>query len=144
MSTSTSNLGLIKPDESDYIDLTTFNNNSDKIDALGVDYVKSYTYNDSNGWSYRIWNSGFCECWKTVTKTPTSDGALQFVETYPQKFKEVAVVTATAKQEYNQSLYIGFTRGTTSDCDIRVMDVSSASGQEVRLSIHVTGVISTS
>lgn len=57
----TTNLGLKKIQGADYVTPDVFNTNYDTIDKLGVDYVVA-TGTDSNGWWYRKWNSGYCEC----------------------------------------------------------------------------------
>lgn len=57
---ATSNLGLDIINASDYVSPTPINNNMEKIDALGVDYVVAK--GTSGEWWYRKWKSGRAEC----------------------------------------------------------------------------------
>ena len=54
------NLGLETINSSDYVSPTPINNNMEKIDALGVDYIVEK--GTSGEWWYRKWNSGRAEC----------------------------------------------------------------------------------
>lgn len=57
---ATKNLGLDTINSSDYVSPTPINNNMEKIDKLGVDYVVEK--GKSGEWWYRKWNSGRAEC----------------------------------------------------------------------------------
>lgn len=57
---ATANLGLEIINDSDYVSPTPINNNMEKLDVLGVDYVVEE--GTSGEWWYRKWNSGRAEC----------------------------------------------------------------------------------
>ena len=57
---ATKNLGLDIINSSDYVSPTPINNNMNKLDALGVDYVVAQ--GKSGEWWYRKWKSGRAEC----------------------------------------------------------------------------------
>lgn len=57
---ATANLGLETINSSDYVSPTPINNNMNKLDALGVDYVVAQ--GKSGEWWYRKWKSGRAEC----------------------------------------------------------------------------------
>lgn len=57
---ATSNLGLETINSSDYVSPTPINNNMNKLDALGVDYIVEK--GKSGEWWYRKWKSGRAEC----------------------------------------------------------------------------------
>lgn len=57
---ATANLGLAIINASDYVSPTPINNNMDKIDKLGVDYIVAQ--GKSGEWWYRKWKSGRAEC----------------------------------------------------------------------------------
>lgn len=57
---ATKNLGLDIINASDYVSPTPINNNMNKIDALGVDYIVEK--GTSGEWWYRKWKSGRAEC----------------------------------------------------------------------------------
>lgn len=54
------NMGLVSIDSSDYVSPTDINNNFEKLDALGLDYVTAS--GKSGEWWYRKWKSGRMEC----------------------------------------------------------------------------------
>ena len=54
------NMGLETIDSSDYVSPTPINNNFQKLDALGLDYVVES--GRSGEWWYRKWKSGRAEC----------------------------------------------------------------------------------
>lgn len=56
----TKNLNLEKFAGGDYIDYADINQNYDRIDALGLDYIVDQ--GTSGNWWYRRWNSGRAEC----------------------------------------------------------------------------------
>lgn len=53
-------LALQKINSSDYVSPDPINNNMDKLDALGVDYIVAQ--GKSGEWWYRKWHSGRAEC----------------------------------------------------------------------------------
>lgn len=57
---ATKNLGLEIINASDYVSPTPINNNMEKVDKLGIDYVVEQ--GTSGEWWYRKWNSGRAEC----------------------------------------------------------------------------------
>ena len=57
---ATTNLGLDIINSSDYVSPTPINNNMEKLDKLGIDYVVEQ--GTSGEWWYRKWNSGRAEC----------------------------------------------------------------------------------
>lgn len=54
------NMGLVNIDPSDYVSPTDINNNFNKLDVLGLDYVVAS--GKSGEWWYRKWKSGRAEC----------------------------------------------------------------------------------
>ena len=66
MSTKTKNLGLIKPELTDPANITTMNQNWDKIDAvLGVSYDPNRDVGEStkmDNWSEQLDNAGLYSC----------------------------------------------------------------------------------
>lgn len=54
------NMGLDEIQASDYVSPTPINNNFQKLDALGVDYIVETGI--SGEWWYRKWKSGRAEC----------------------------------------------------------------------------------
>lgn len=77
---ATTNLGLDIINASDYVSPTPINNNMEKLDKLGIDYVVEQ--GTSGEWWYRKWNSGRAECGidakqfgeQTLTQFQTSVG----------------------------------------------------------------------
>lgn len=67
---TTTNLSLQKINGSDFVSPNVFNQNFDRIDQLGVDYVVET--GRSGIWRYQRWKSGKCECWGNYT-TPVAD-----------------------------------------------------------------------
>ena len=57
---ATANLGLETINSSDYVSPTPINNNMNKLDKLGIDYVVEQ--GKSGEWWYRKWKSGRAEC----------------------------------------------------------------------------------
>lgn len=57
---ATTNLGLDIINSSDYVSPTPINNNMEKLDKLGIDYVVEQ--GTSGEWWYRKWKSGRAEC----------------------------------------------------------------------------------
>ena len=58
--TATEKLKLQKINTSDYVSPDTINDNFEKLDVLGVDYIVEC--GTSGEWWYRKWNSGRAEC----------------------------------------------------------------------------------
>lgn len=65
MSTLTKNFNLIKPDLSDNVSPSQYNDNFDRIDELLNERTKDYIVDQGvyGIWTYRKWNSGIAECW---------------------------------------------------------------------------------
>ena len=92
---ATTNLGLDIINSSDYVSPTPINNNMEKLDKLGIDYVVEQ--GTSGEWWYRKWNSGRAECGidskqfgqQTLTQAPEGNmyitGELSF-GAYPFSF----------------------------------------------------------
>lgn len=57
---TTTNLSIDLLNSSDYVSVDPINNAIEKLDVLGVDYIKEQ--GKSGDWNYRIWNSGTMEC----------------------------------------------------------------------------------
>lgn len=103
MSTTTSNLNLIKPELTDNVDVGVMNSNFETIDEavseLKVDYVVAT--GSQNGWTYRRWASGLMDCygrfavsfttnikWYSIYRTEIG----LYNKTYPVSFVDVPVL----------------------------------------------------
>lgn len=107
----TTNLGLATLNQSDNISPTPINQNMEKIDELGVDYIVSQ--GTSGKWRYRRWKSGTYECWGRLhvqsasPNVPSSDfGSFQMK--YPITFAENPEVFVSARQDGNVHIYVSY------------------------------------
>lgn len=63
------NINFKTINSSDYVSPSVINSNFGLVDPLGKDYITSTGTSSAGGasWSYRIWKSGYCECWGNIT-----------------------------------------------------------------------------
>lgn len=112
----TTNLGLVTINQSDNISPTPINDNMQKIDALGVDYIVSQ--GTSGNWHYRRWKSGTYECWGRLNvqsaspNVPDSDFG-QFSMQYPITFAAAPQLFVSARQDGNVHAYISYVEHST-------------------------------
>lgn len=93
---STTNLGLTKIQGADYVSPDVFNDNYDKLDALGVDYVTERGI--SGDWVYEKRKSGQVKLYGKVT-AEGSGGYVQAKAPFPFAFTQV--YSAIAAPTYN-------------------------------------------
>lgn len=90
MSTTTIQLKLTKPELTDPADITTLNQNWDRIDQE-IWYLKDDLYYNiphivnkspvfpGEGWQWRKWSDGTAECWYSRTVNASIDSALDVI-----------------------------------------------------------------
>lgn len=148
---TTTNLQLQKINNSDFVSPDPINNNMDKIDAMGVDYIVEQ--GKTGEWWYRKWKSGRAECgidnktfgsatlepWGNVYSTYTgfSFGA------YPFAFKNAPFVMIS-RSPMDTSAYFGVIMGdvsspTTLSPKVDLWRANKLDISNVVLSIYVTG-----
>ena len=126
---ATKNLQLKTLNSSDYVSVDPFNENFQKIDAMGVDYV---TQTGKSGiWRYQRWKSGKVECWGNYTDakrdyTTNFHGAYYpgygiTTPKFPFKFSESPVVNASVARYLKE----GSTTGYTGIWDVFVTSVTT-------------------
>lgn len=104
----TTYLGLHTINQSDNVSPTPINDNMEKIDKLGLDYVVAQ--GTSGNWTYRRWKSGTYECWGTYKyqsaspNVPDSDyGSFQM--SYPVTFAQAPQLFVSCRQDGNVHIY---------------------------------------
>lgn len=145
------NMGLETIDSSDYVSPTPINNNFQKLDALGLDYVVES--GRSGEWWYRKWKSGRAECgiddknFGTVSVTKAwgalfQSGQMSF-GAYPFSFAARPLSTITLNYSDNtlHSSYVALvtTNSTTQAPKFTIMDPFSGSPNNVHFGIYVCG-----
>lgn len=114
---ATTNLSLKTLNGSDYVSVDPFNENFQKIDALGDDYVTSH--GQSGIWRWQRWKSGKYECWGNYI-TNKHDFNVDFHGLYypgygintpkfPVKFSESPVVNASVARYLKEGSTTGYT-----------------------------------
>ena len=97
MSTLTDHLQLVKPESIENVSVTVLNKNFDTIDdeihKVQTDYI--IATGEQNGWMYRRWASGICECWGTVNVKNANGFAAGGAFTLPITLDTVDSVIAT-------------------------------------------------
>ena len=113
---NTTNLQLQKINSSDFVSPDPINNNMDKLDALGVDYITSK--GTSGEWWYRKWKSGRAEC--GIDNKSFGEAVLQpwgniyssydgfSFGAFPFAFEQAPFVSITSSST-NNSAYYGIT-----------------------------------
>jgi hypothetical protein len=137
---ATTNLGLETINSSDYISPEPINQNMEKLDKLGVDYI---TESGTSGeWWYRKWNSGRAECGidckKFAEKTPaslSSSSGLYYAGTYtfgayPFAFASRPYTSITFEGDDNMSDRVSFvvtkqTQSTTASPYFSIVDTTT-------------------
>lgn len=144
MSTTTTHLGLTKPDATDNITPRGFNDNFDKIDdeifGLKTDYVVAQGI--QGAWTYRRWASGIGECWcRYVQKTGNVWGSYTgcSVGDYPFQFTEIPSVTATFGVDSRGQGHVSHCSSTLSAPNIYASNEGAEVGLECWFNIHAFG-----
>ena len=139
----TTNLGLATINQSDNISPTPINQNMEKIDALGVDYIVSQ--GTSGSWRYRRWKSGTYECWGKFTQqnaSPNVSGTSvgSFSMQYPITFSEPPQTFVSARQDGRPQAYVGYVEHRTTDATWYVCDMQT--GADLECNIYAIGRVS--
>ena len=111
---ATTNLGLKTINQSDNISPDPINQNMEKLDKLGLDYVTQQ--GKSGNWRYRRWKSGTYECWGRFSQqwaSPSANGLGAFKMSYPITFAEYPEFFVTARQDGNPSCWVGYVEHNT-------------------------------
>lgn len=152
MSTTTSNLELIKQSVTDNVNVESLNANFDILDseisALKADYVLSSGVEKINNveWTYRRWNSGVMECWGNTenfnaTYSSWGDSAYFNKEyVFPYQFAKAPVVNATV-MSVGHLAWVSYHDITTKAVTIYVSTLTGHVGTtyKVRLSMNIKG-----
>lgn len=157
MSTTTAEFNFIKPDASDNISPTPFNENFDKVESLfkdiRVDYVVAQ--GQQGLWEYRRWSSGNAECWieeYTVSTMYLSNswgglysGSIASPGKYPITFKKSPIVIPTFSNRSTGTADYSFPiwaqpDGTTTTCpSFQGIDPTKGSIKNIKLGVYVKG-----
>lgn len=152
----TNNLSLQKINGSDYVNPEVFNQNFDKLDALGIDYVVQS--GRSGIWRYQRWKSGKCECWGNWTAPKTNyttawyntwyPGYQFVVPDWPIVFSEAPVVTMNVVRYIRNEVtgYTGIwdvftTAVNTKNSGCLVSSDKKEENISVVIAIHAIGVV---
>lgn len=147
------NMNLITINASDYVSPDTINDNFEKLDVLGLDYVvESGT---SGEWWYRKWKSGRAECgiddknfgnmshniaWSFLWRTPE-----QSFGAYPFSFSARPFVTisfnsnSAGSLEHYSYIATGTSTSTTTSPKFYLVDVNNNPITDARFGIYVCG-----
>lgn len=147
---STTNLGLTKIQGADYVSPDVFNDNYDKIDAVGKVYAVEAA--DGTEWYYRKWSDGRCEAWLTKAYSDVSLndqwGSLYETSvspmTFPVAFSERPHMTVTFATTSGNTAFAVPNTGLSTTQTGSILLCSSLAGQKATgvLSIHASGKIS--
>lgn len=113
----TTNLGLQTINQSDNVSPTPINDNMEKLDKLGLDYVVAE--GTSGNWTYRRWKSGTYECWGTYKQQSASPTVADsdfgaFSMSYPVTFAQAPQLFVSARQDGNVHIYVSYVEHNTS------------------------------
>lgn len=146
---ATENLNLSIINASDYVSPTPINDNMEKIDKLGLDYIVEQ--GTSGEWWYRKWNSGRAECgidnksfgnvdhkspWGGMYTSPQlSFGA------YPFAFASAPFVIISFLYSVGHYSYVGQggTNSTTLSPNFYLVDPNSGTANDAKFGIFVCG-----
>lgn len=138
----TTNLGLATINQSDNISPTPINQNMEKLDALGVDYIVSQ--GTSGNWRYRRWKSGTYECWGTYTQqsaSPNVDNSYGvFSMGYPVTFAEPPCVFVSARQDGRVQAHVCYVEHNTSNAQWYLGGMTS--NQDLECKLYAIGRVS--
>lgn len=154
--TTTTRLSLQKINGSDFVSPNVFNENFDKIDELGVDYV--IESGRSGIWRYQVWKSGKFECWGNWT-TPVADYTTPWYNTFypghgftcpnwPKTLSEAPVVNMTVTRYLRDQTwgYTGIwdvftTAVNNKNCGCLISSDKKEANVSVVVAIHAVGAI---
>lgn len=149
MASTTTNLSLNKFDGGDYIDHDKINDNYDKLDKLGIDYVTEQgTKTNTNGaWTYRKFKSGIAECWIKadigVVTGSMDDAGKIFVHygvNWPFTFSEAPVANFNAGCTGTREMHALYINTTTGNADIWIQKYDQTA-LDVWVYIHAIGKV---
>lgn len=145
----TTNLGLATINQSDNISPTPINDNMQKIDALGIDYITAQ--GTSGSWRYRRWKSGTYECWARFhyqTVTPDIQdwdehfGFKQFTQSYPITFADVPCCFVSTRQDGNNCCYATYIENSEERAEWYVGGLIWALSADVECNVYAIGRVS--
>lgn len=145
------NMGLVNIDPSDYVSPTDINNNFNKLDVLGLDYVVAS--GKSGEWWYRKWKSGRAECgiddknFGNVAHTIQWSNVFISAElnfgAYPFSFASRPFVTITFNSntgtEHRSYISYVSTTSTTTSPKFNLVDPHSNTANNAHFGIYVVG-----
>lgn len=145
------NMGLVNIDPSDYVSPTDINNNFNKLDVLGLDYVVAS--GKSGEWWYRKWKSGRAECgiddkdFGNVSHTTQWSNVFISAElnfgAYPFSFasRPFATITFNSNTGTVHRSYISYvsTTSTTTSPKFNLVDPNSGTANAAHFGIYVVG-----
>lgn len=145
------NMGLVNIDPSDYVSPDTINENFNKLDVLGLDYIVESGY--SGEWWYRKWKSGRAECgidyknfgnvahttpWKSLfISAQLSFGAYPFAFA-SRPFTSISFESASNGEHDSYISYVT-TDSTTTSPKFVLVDPNSKTANEAHFGIYVCG-----
>ena len=144
----TTNLGLDIINQGDNVSPTPINDNMQKLDKLGVDYVTQQ--GSSGSWRYRRWKSGTYECWGRYSQqsaSPTvqgfnSTGYLPVSMNYPVTFAEAPQLLASARADGNPKSHVAYTEHATSVATVYVGGLDWGEMADLEVCLYAIGRVS--
>lgn len=107
----------------------------DKITQHDTCYIIDEGVTD--GWRYRKWSNGFCECWRKQGKT-RSGTSTNFSITFPFEFAFPPTASVSGGATGNINAYPAYVQTTTTGIDAYV---NASSGSQVWLGIYVCEIL---
>lgn len=145
------NMGLVNIDPSDYVSPDTINENFNKLDALGLDYIVES--GKSGEWWYRKWKSGRAECgidyknfgsvahtiaWKSLfISSQLNFGAYPFAFA-SRPFTSISFESVSGTEHVSYISYVS-TNSTTTSPKFVLVDPNSGTANEACFGIYVCG-----
>ena len=145
------NMGLVNIDPSDYVSPDTINDNFQKLDSLGLDYIVESGY--SGEWWYRKWKSGRAECgidyksfgnvahttaWKSLfLSAQLNFGAYPFAFS-ARPFATISFESNTGTEHDSYVSYVS-TDSTTTSPKFVLVDPNSGTAEDAHFGIYVCG-----
>lgn len=145
------NMGLVNIDPSDYVSPDTINENFNKLDALGLDYIVES--GKSGEWWYRKWKSGRAECgidyknfgnvahttaWKSLfISSQLNFGAYPFAFA-SRPFTSISFESVSGAEHVSYISYVS-TNSTTTSPKFVLVDPNSGTANSACFGIYVCG-----
>lgn len=150
MATVTTNFEFNKPEVTDNVSPTPYNDNFDKLDTIlaemNTDYVVSQGVQDD--WIWRRWSSGLFECYTTISlknqSITSTIGSMRYVSanvSLPFTFTSTPWVIGSANAKNNTKALLGVAirNTTTTAIDYCITSASSLKGVAVDVDLYVRG-----